>query len=239
MSDALEKVSEEAMALGADELKPPDLPVAEAIMEVQAAIDFVDDDKAARERLHKTRYKAKDHARLKQLLAALIIAQSRWNRHRTGRNDQAYIDEVERAEALRARLLRAADYNCAEDRVAAGRIDAVREGEGVADLVQDLRDLAAFLEDYKALFAQDELFDLDAAQADIKERLERLGPLVSDKLQGSGADARELRDRVYTLFTRQVRAMRDAANYAFADAPATRAKFQSAYTRRRNNRARS
>lgn len=234
MSDALEKVSEEARALGADELMTPDMPVATVIAEVQASASLVDDDKAVREQLHKTRYKAKDHTRLKLLLSALVVAQTRWNRQRTGRNDQAYIDEVERAEALRAKILRAADYNCAQDHTAVGRIAAVREGEGVADLVQDLRDLKVFLADFKALFAQDGLFDLDAARDDIDERLERLGPLISDKLQGSGADARELRDRVYTLFIREVRAMRDAASYAFADAPATRAKFQSAYSRRRS-----
>jgi hypothetical protein len=234
MSDALEKVREEAMALGEGEIDTPDIPVATAIAEVQASVDLVEEDKAVRARLFKSKFKAPDLTRAKLLLSALIIAQQRWNRVRTGRDEQSYTDAVERAEQLRVSILTAADYNCAEDRVAVGRLSAVREGEGVADLLQDLRDLDVFLADYAASFAGDELFDLPASRAALAASITQLVPLVSDKLQKDAATTRELRDRVYTLFMAQVRSMRQAAAYVFKDEAATRAKFQSAYLLRRS-----
>ncbi len=235
MSDVMEQLSAEISELKAEEIMEPDMPVATAIAEAQASVDLVDEDAEVRERLFKSRYKAADHAKLKLILAGLIITQQRWNRVRVGRDDQAYIDEVVRAEATRSDLLKAADYNCGDDRVAAGRLSGIREGEGVADLLQDLRDLDLFLVDYEAMFAQDETFDVADARADLAERLDRLSPLVSVKLvDGDRPATKEERDRVYTLFTAKLRELRRAAAYIFEQAPATRAQFQSAYTLRRS-----
>ena len=210
--DVVKQLSAEISGLSVEEIIEPDMPVATAIAEAQASVDLVDHDAGVRERLFKSRYKAAEHAKFKQLLAALIVTQQRWNRVRVGRDDQAYIDEVERAEVTRRNILKAADYSCGDDRVAAGRLSGIREGEGVADLLQDLRDLDLFLVDYEPMFAQDETFDVATARADLAERLERLSPLTSVKLvDGERPPTKEERDRVYTLFTLKLRDLRRAA----------------------------
>jgi hypothetical protein len=149
------------------------------------------------------------------------------------------VDAVERAEALRADILEAVDYDLKGDRVAEGRIAAIREGEGVPDLIDDLGDLRVLLADHEAVMRADELFDYDQTLRDIDDVLAIISPLRSDKVfDAERVRAKDTRDRAWTLAIAAVRELREGGRRAFSKDPASLAFFQGRYELAANRRNR-
>jgi hypothetical protein len=239
MTDELEQTAAERAALTADQVTAPNIPHAVFQEEAGAMIAEIERNDALRERLYKTRVTPAKVGHAKVLLAALLLAQRAWNRVRAGRDAQELVDAVERAEALRADILEAVDYDLKGDRVAEGRIAAIREGEGVPDLIDDLGDLKVLLADHEAVMRADELFDYDQSVRDIDDVLEIILPLRSDKVfDAERVRAKDTRDRAWTLAIAAIRELREGGRRAFSKDPASLAFFQGRYELAANRRNR-
>jgi hypothetical protein len=240
MSDTLEQITPDAFALAAAEVRSPSMPIGTFIEEVRLMLDHVEADTAVRDRLLKTRVKAADLKRLRTLADALEQAQRRWNRLRTRVQDQARLDIIAQAEELRADILLACDYNTSGDRVATARLAAIREGDGLTDLLEDLLDLQVFIQDYAAALREDALFNAAEAHAALTRTLEGLRLLLtSSQADAERVHTLDLRDRVYTLTLDLTRHVREGGRRAFHHAPNRLAIFQSRYeaaARRRTRR---
>ena len=113
----------------------------------------------------------------------------------------------------------------------------IQEGEGVADMCQDLKDLAALTEKYRAEFDRID-FDVEIAK--------RARALATEVLTGHAAattkkvsiEMKEIRDRAFTHLNDAVDEVRAAGLFAFRrDTDSSRlAKFRSAYAIRRESR---
>ena len=168
-------------------------------------------------------------------LSAARQAQSQWavTRDRSKTDAQRALEEG--AAELRSELMAACRWSLRSDRVALATLRAIAEGDGIADLVQDLADLARLIETRQAAFAADTSFDAVARIREAQATAEQLRVGVSqEKLAADQAKAKELRDRAFTYLYDQVLALREAGRYAFRRDPATQAKFGSLYYRRRS-----
>jgi hypothetical protein len=138
-----------------------------------------------------------DHA--PKALAALQLAQSSWIGDRRGLTAQEIIDQLTLGYQARMDALDLCAFYARSKREAVGRISVIREGEGDADMIDDLRALAAFYREEAPLFARRKKFD-PAKQADALSKLaDKLDPLLESKLLGTERRAAlSLRDRAYT-----------------------------------------
>jgi hypothetical protein len=230
MADVLEQTADERAELAASEVKEPGMPHATFQEEAGAMLDAIEADDAVRERLLKTKVTAAALARARVLLGALLLAQRAWGRVRAGRDAQELVDAVEQAEGLRADALEALAYTLEGDRKAEGRIAAIREGEGVPDLIDDLGDLRLLIEDHEAQMRGDALFEYDETLDAIDALLETIKPLRSDKVfDAERRYAKDTRDRAWTLALAAIRAIRAGGRRAFSKDPVRLKLFQSAY----------
>lgn len=174
---------------------------------------------------------------LEQALGALRAAQSQWTVARDRQKSDAQRIREERAEAERADLTAVCRYHLRDDRVAQGTLDLILEGEGVADLSQDLNDVATLIEQKPAAFANDKTFN-------VSERVERARSMASEvsagvsseRLATDQASAIELRDRAYTFLDELVTSLREAGRYAFRNDERLRKRFASSYLRKKKRR---
>ncbi|MBH24054.1 MAG: hypothetical protein CMH57_06315 [Myxococcales bacterium] len=161
-------------------------------------------------------------------------AQSRWAVARDRSKPDSQKEREARGYDLRSDLLDACRWNLRNSRLAAAAIRRISDGEGVADLIQDLSDIAALMRANLDAFDTDQTIDAPA----LAEQAQQLSGEIRAGLSGSRdhedqRDAIGLRDRAATHLQHQVSEIRDAGRYAFrkdADAVAT---FTSAYLRRR------
>lgn len=212
-----------------DKIRPPHMPVGIFRDEVNATLAYIAANAEVRERLLKTRVSKQDlDERIPQLIRALDEAQRQWNRVRVGATAQEHVDTIARAERLRADVLAACEYNTADDRVAVSRLRAIRDGDGLSDLIDDLGDLKVFVRDFEASFEADELSDVAAMQSDLSSMQEALNEIVA---QGVGVrDQRKAtRDHVWTLALNAVRALRAGGRRAFHSQPVHLGAFRSSY----------
>jgi hypothetical protein len=110
----------------------------------------------------------------------------------------------------------------------------VADGENARDLVQDLRELAAFVAQRAALFATDTSFDPNLCAA---EALELSAAMVLDgELSDEALAQLELRDRALTHLCELLDRLRRAGRYAYRGMPEARAYFASGVTAARRRR---
>ncbi len=168
---------------------------------------------------------------------AARAAQSEWVVLRDRRKSAGQRELEDKAYAFRQTVLGACRWNLRHDRVAMGTVSAIAEGEGVADLIQDLSDLAQLIQHRSAAFAEDQTFD---AAATVQQARALAGDLqagvAAEKLTTEQNEAKDLRDRAYTYVAGRVAQIREAGRYAFRDDAALTRKFASAYRRRQRRR---
>jgi hypothetical protein len=143
-----------------------------------------------------------------------------------------------RAIELRSDMVAGGRYGLREDRDAQAVLDHIQEGEGVDDLIGDLRALAVFFRNRAPALAR------IGAQPDLTRRQaeETAGELEALLATRRGSDvgegqAMDLRNRAATHLWAAMTHVRAAGAYAFRRQPRTLAKFRSAYnTFRRTGR---
>lgn len=166
-------------------------------------------------------------------------AQSEWTVIRDRGKAQAQRDREAAGVALRADLMAACRWNLRGDAPAQAVLDAIAQGEGVADLVQDLLDLAMLIGRHEAAFDGDDTFDAAAqAEASRSTAAEISAGLSEARTPGDHQSAKLLRDRAYTHLDGLMTELREAGRYAFRKEPQRAAAFTSEHLRRERRRAR-
>ncbi|MBK8257727.1 MAG: ATPase [Polyangiaceae bacterium] len=157
----------------------------------------------------------------------------RESEHQTARFSQAaagkeFSELAAEATVAKEGLLRAFDLRFRADPAGQKRLRQIREGEGDADLVQDVSDLLQLASQHATYLAS-----CPRGEAQMVERLEQLSPklshLLGAKTLGEEArTARLARDRAFTLVANTERRIRAAAEYWFGGTE--RMKEYTAYT---------
>jgi hypothetical protein len=234
----MQGIKERAEAIAEEDVLEPELPVMIFIKEVGIAAS------GAREHfldLAKVGFKESMIQTLEADLAALSSAQALWNTERRGGRSEAAQQIVDECEECRLDLLSASDLALRKQAAGQRRISLIREGEGLADLIADLKDLALLITDFKALFLE---INLDVDQAP-KQAVQLAGDLQNvlstEKVGKTLTGYKALRDRCYTLTKESLEEVRSFAARAFRkDKTDTRKNlFTSAYLRRQNRLARN
>jgi len=211
---------------------PPDLPVREAILE---AARMVAPARKLRPKLSTIPdFDLADADDLPGLVEALRRAETRWQKARKLQQAVSLVGARKDAEELRRKFYRAARYRLRKNAEALAEIDRIAEGDGLADLVQDLGDIAAFLEKYEASFVGDVILPKKPIQ-----RARALAATLKGGKDGTGAlDALAHRNLVFHALQVAVDEVREAARYLLSDRRRL-APFLSEYEANRKRRSRA
>ena len=115
---------------------------------------------------------------------------------------------------LRRELLMAADLACRDDRELLKRIENIREGDGLADLVSDAGAGALLLTDARAKFEAIG-FNVDTVAAELADSGAALeGVLAKEIASKTLVEHKATRDRAFTLAANALAELRLFATYA-------------------------
>lgn len=235
--EQLAALREQLSAIPSSEVDVPDIPMATVLQEGSDLLTVLRDEKVW-SRLLAIGVDADAREALEQALGATRTAQSLWMVTRDRQKSDSQRDRERRGAALRLELLAAGRYNLREDRVALGTLSAIAQGEGVADLIQDLSDLAMLIEQKRQAFERDRTFDASQRCEEARSLSSELSAGTSgERLSGDQATAMELRNRAYTHLDDLVSKLREAGRYAFRADEKQRKNFASRYLRRKRKRS--
>jgi hypothetical protein len=170
---------------------------------------------------------------LPALIEHLAEAETSWGRARFAKTQSSRGALRKEAEGLRSAVMNAGRYLLRRDAEAQAELARIDEGEGLADLVQDLDDLADFVEAHASVFALDRRLPKKAP-----ERARQLAAELRevDLDDGGSMRVRNLAASALDFVLGEVRA---AARYLFADEPRILAPFLSRYEALRASRSRA
>ena len=212
----------------------PSLPIAVATLEARRL--FKEACKVRPQFLKLPDFDAKDLDTIPARIAALDAAQKDWLDARLDKSSSSRSKTGDRAaaEALRGKLMNAGRYLLRKDPKAQGRLDQIAEGEGLADLIQDLEDLADFNDAHAAKMSKDKKLPKDAsAQA------RAFAASLTDGVDSAGAnDAQARRNQVYAVLEAAVDEVRSAARFLFHDDAKALAPYLSHYSAEKMRRKR-
>jgi hypothetical protein len=229
-------VKEALLALRPERLRIPNLPMATALQEAHDLLRLCQRE-SIRERLVAVGAPADFKAQLELRISAAREAQSDWVAVRDRSKSSSLVELEERAVALRSELIAAGRFNL-RGREGQSTLTQIRGGEGVADLVQDLFDLAVLLEKNADAFARDQSFDVAARVTEARSLGDALSAGVSQQRLGpEPGSARDLRDRAFTYLDDLVVEVRAAGRYAFRLEPQQAKAFTSRHRRRARTKA--
>lgn len=220
-----------AQAIPADQVQSPVIPVPVFVEETMTATV------AAAE--HLAEFEAVGMpvaliATVEQRAIALQSAQAIWNAGKSKVRDENNIKIYERADQLVSDTLAAGDLALRDDAEGKKRLEAIRQGTGLADRVADLTDLSVLVTDEREKFAAIHMpVDARAAElADVAKTLQKL--LAEEDAAKTNGTGKEMRDRFYTLVLEPLDELRAFARYAFRNDSSDRRRnaFGSSYARR-------
>jgi hypothetical protein len=237
MSQAdLDTLSATLQSIPATEVDEPDVPVGVVLQEATTLSELVK-GAGVRAKLTATGLPGSVLEALPTAIGALSTAQAQWQNVRGATKAEDLTALEERAHTLRSRVVAAARFNLRSDRKAQATIDVIVEGDGVADLTQDLVDLAELLRTKTAAFASDTTFDAAARAAECQTVAEELRLAVATgKLTTTQAAALDLRNRAFTHLDDLTAQIRASGRYAYDGDRAMTTRFSSEYLRRKRAR---
>ena len=186
------------------------------------------------DRLLRVGLDAQQLAALPVALDASRTAQSAWVVSTDRSKPVAQKEREQSGFAHRSEMVAACRWNLRKSRSVQAALDVINEGDGVPDLVQDLKDTAAVTEANLPAFDKDESFDAKTA-------IERARSLAEEIAAGQSAfatdrdsaGAKDLRDRAWTWLWNIDSEIRAAARHAFRNDPEMLARFvRPTHTRR-------
>lgn len=211
---------------------PPKLPIKVAIFEAERTVDPA---RRLRDRLAALPdFDLTDVDHLPQLILALSTAENDWLDARAQKAELSLGQLRRDAERLRGRMMSSLRYLLRRDDGAQRTLDEIAEGDGIADLVDDLHKLARIWETRPEAQADVHLRD------DASEQARTYATTLA-----SGADsevalaALAQRNRVYWALERALTEIRSAASYLLASEPKKLAAFGSRYHAEKVRRNRS
>lgn len=171
---------------------------------------------------------------LPELIDALRRAESAWQDARAVQAEVSLAELRRDAEKLRARMMSSLRYLLRRDPGAQRTLDQIAEGDGIADLCDDLGKLGTLWE------------SRPEAQADIhlgKDAATRARDAAA-KLSGgtdgeAATNAQQQRNRVFWALDQATSEVRNAANYLLATEPKKLAAFVSRYQAEKRQRTRA
>ena len=235
MATALEELRSVLDAIPTDEVRPPDMPIDVYFQET----DDLQEHLAVNELAQVLEDEGLDRSTLDsipQALAAAREAQTAW----TLTNERAKPDEQRSAEkqgyALRTKVSRKARFALRRNSAALAVLSQILEGDGVADLVQDLDDLRMLISHHATAFARNKNFDAAAVSAELATLAAEIRKGLSGfRMNPEQAKAVELRNRAWTHLDQLVDDVREAGRAATDGKLAL--GFASAFLRRKRQTA--
>ncbi len=219
-----------------ENVRPPEIPVDRLVGEARALALAARKHGAA---LSKVGLKGASVTLVAGLGASLAAAQSALLSSRRVGRSAAEVKAEEAARDYRARRLDDLEFAVGMDPEAAARISKIREGEGLDDLIADLRQIVTFVEEVPAALTAigQNPKKLAATGAELEEKLSTL----VDERRTRSDETRFVteRDRAATALSAAMGAVRRAGRYAFRDEPEKQRLYASAYNRVRRAVARA
>ncbi len=219
--------SDEALrALPGDYAASPDMPVKVAEQELGSLARLA---KTAAGALAKVGIAATQIEQLRRFATRLGSLENAWQRAR-GSIAISAIERRRRAEAeeLVRQLLAGGRWACRRDPEALLELGRIAEGSGLADTIQDLRDLGTFWAAHSGELA---LTDIKARDLTRATELADVLATAAEKETASltASSALELRNRCFWAADELAREIREGGRYAYRLQPKTAAKFTSRY----------
>ncbi len=224
----------------AELVESPSMPVENVLQEANDLFVLLAEDKPIRQRLLTVGLPEVHIASLRTAIGALQLAQSQWVIVRSGKKSKEQTRLEDTASAHKLDVLAACRWNLRNDERALATVSTITEGDGVADLIQDLNDLATLMNSRREAFADDASFDVETAIAQARQFANAVQKGTSEgRAERAKTEAKDLRDKAYTHLSELVDTVRGAGRYAFRGDEKTLASFQSRYLRRLRSRSRS
>jgi len=234
--DALTRLMPELLALPLAEVQAPSMPVAVLVQESHDLLAVVRPAEI-RQALLGVGLAVAHLDALPLAIEAVRESQSRWMAIRDRKKSAARHSSELAGQTLRRELAASIRWNLRDDRVALATLDAILHGNTLADLIADLAELTALIDNHRDRFASDRSFDVAAARkaaSACAKQLQR--ELSTARVMGTQEQAKALRDRAHGYLVLQVTAIRQAGRYAFRNDAAMAAKFGSDYARARERK---
>ena len=162
----------------------------------------------------------------------LEIAEGAWTEHRNATLSKSLREVRAEAEELKRDAIAALRHFCEDDSAVLARVEAIVLGAGVADLIDDLKKLAALLDENAKVLAR---ADLPKHPADKARGLaESLSRGSADRaVDPVGAAAMSLRNRAFWSLREAMDAVRSAGRYVYRKQPKHLRAFHASSTRAR------
>ncbi len=218
-------------AIEAEETKSPNMPIDVYLQEAENLYHWCQDDEAL------LTGAGLDWAQAQEIpvrAGALREAQSLWFKERFTREEaeKQWKEQSPEGYDLRNRLLHSLRYAYRNASDLHGRVTAIAEGSGHADMIQDLNDIAVLgkenLEPLQKINFEVALLDEAATTADALSDL--LAKATTDREENN--NARVIRDQAYTYLKQAVDEVRDCGQYVFWRNDERQKGYSSQYFRR-------
>lgn len=159
-------------------------------------------------------FPADDFDSIPYLLDALAEAETDWQRKRVQARAKGLVVARKDAEKARHVVMNAGRYRLRKNAAAQTELDRIDEGEGLPDLIQDLKDAATFTETHAAVLERDPKITKDTPQM--------LRALATTLSEGEGDSevaitAMEHRNKVFAALEAALGEVRAAAGYLYWD----------------------
>lgn len=223
------------LALDPSYAAAPDMPVAVAQREIASLARL---GQAQHIKLAKVGISAVVLADLAHFAKRLSALETAWRKARTGVALTAAQRKLrEEAEALDSKLLAGGRWACRKDQTAQTELSRIAEGSGLADTVQDLRDLVTFWDEHADVLGHTDITAKDLTRAaHLAGALEEAA--ANEASDADAARALELRNRCFWAADGLAKEVREGGRYAFRAEPKLAAKFVSRYRAAVDRRAR-
>jgi hypothetical protein len=203
----------EITAIRNEDVKQPNMPVGEAVQEAENLVAWCEDDKVELAKVGLDWLLVED---LTLRAGACRYAQSIWAKESQSIEEaQKMANQITAAFDLRDKLVHHFTFAFRKEPELLSKVQIIREGYSLADMLQDLSDLNVLgkenVELLKAIGLDLKLLDEAAMQADeLSVVLAR-----ANGESGDNADAKDIRDKTYTYMKLASDEIREVGQYVF------------------------
>jgi hypothetical protein len=231
-ADAVARLRERLQSIEPDGLLEPKVQLPLVIDEARELHEILQRP-AVRERLRAVGVKESAFDDLFVAITALVECERRWSAARDAAKTERQAEAETLGYALRDEMVAACRFHLGGVEVLE-LLARVTDGENPRDLVQDLRELSAFLRDQADAFAADATFEPLVCSEEASELAAAIA--VDQQPDSAALELLEWRDRAFTLLCELVQELRQAGAYAFRGSLSARGYFACDTTPARRRR---